>query len=145
VCEFLVAGYFGSGRSYDVIYLRASSLGRGCGESPPSVVEQPLVIETCNFGEISTGCIVGHVGPIWSCSGLQENILGFAAHMFMCCKDRLGSSGIEILNHSSFSTDQCNLIRSTEYSMRRVDLLDDPRVHDRDNNWTMSTGCSSKD
>jgi len=49
VCEFLVAGYARSGRSYDVILLRVSSLGRGCGKSLLRVAEQPFVVETWNF------------------------------------------------------------------------------------------------
>jgi len=54
VCEFLVAGYTSTSRSYDVIFARVSSLGRGCGKSAPRMAEQPFVIEACNFGHICT-------------------------------------------------------------------------------------------
>jgi len=54
VCESLVVGYTKTGRSYDVIFARVSSLGRGCAKSSPSVAEQAFVIEICNFGHICT-------------------------------------------------------------------------------------------
>jgi len=58
VCHFLLVGYTRTGdvlvMSYDVIFAPVSSLGGGCGKSAPSVVEQPFVMETCNFGYICT-------------------------------------------------------------------------------------------
>jgi len=54
VFKCLVTGLTRTGESYNVILARVSSLGRGCGHSPPRVAEQPYVIETCNFGHICT-------------------------------------------------------------------------------------------